>query len=475
MSKNQQYKKRTGTLYRRWKGKDYSIDDPIAINNGTVWLKYDLHGKTTRKSLKTTNLKEAEQKRDSIMLPLQVADEAEASAQLVLKADQAQQKLDTVLLSQNPPLSIEEAWDTYLGSHERPDSGERTLLDYESHWKQFAKWILAKHSESTTIRAITPTIASEYASHLTKEKLSPNTFNKRINFLKLICTVLATPAQIETNPFEKIKSRKLKTTSKRELTQHELKTVLNTADGNLKILFYIGTFTGLRLGDCATLKWGEVDMDKLLIRRVPNKTRSRTPKPMTIGIPRPLFELLNIAPINKRKGFVLPDFAKEYQRDISTLCKITQKHFTDCDIQTHKEGTGKTEQYEAALKAWVKGKKKGKKPTYTRAIVEVGFHSLRHTFVSLHATLGTPQAVIMAIVGHGNPAMTHHYTHIGEDTARKAAGVLPDPTVTKKEEVPDAEFEVIDEEIVPDWILDKLKSQTARNWKKVRDELVGKS
>ena len=55
---------------------------------------------------------------------------------------------------------------------------------------------------------------------------------------------------------------------------------------------------------------------------------------------------------------------------------------------------------------------------------EVGFHSLRHTYVSLHAERGTPQAVVQAIGGHGTPSMTTHYTHIGEETARRVAGVL---------------------------------------------------
>ena len=42
-----------------------------------------------------------------------------------------------------------------------------------------------------------------------------------------------------------------------------------------------------------------------------------------------------------------------------------------------------------------------KEYTGKRAVVEVGFHSLRHTFVSLQAESGTPQTVVQAIVGHG--------------------------------------------------------------------------
>ena len=55
MAKKTSQKKRTGTLYRRLKGRDYSIDDPAA-SGGTIWLQYRSNGKTYRESLKTSDL-----------------------------------------------------------------------------------------------------------------------------------------------------------------------------------------------------------------------------------------------------------------------------------------------------------------------------------------------------------------------------------------------------------------------------------
>jgi hypothetical protein len=65
------------------------------------------------------------------------------------------------------------------------------------------------------------------------------------------------------------------------------------------------------------------------------------------------------------------------------------------------------------------------KHTGKRAVVEVGFHSLRHTFVSLCREAGAPLAVVEAIVGHASPAMTRHYTHVGEAAARASVAALP--------------------------------------------------
>jgi integrase len=212
----------------------------------------------------------------------------------------------------------------------------------------------------------------------------------------------------------------------------------------------LGTFTGLRLGDCCTLKWGEVDLDRQLIRRVPQKTSSRKQKPVLIGIPAALHAKLTETPASKRKGYVVPRYAKLYtyqnadgkptkQPDISDEI---QKHLRDrCGIQIHKEGTGYKKVPDPTGRHEYIWEHTGK-----RAVVEVGFHSLRHTYVSLHAERGTPQAVVQAIVGHGNPSMTAHYTHIGEDTARQVAGVLDlnDLDETKSRQV-------------PDWIREKLK------------------
>ena len=58
-------------------------------------------------------------------------------------------------------------------------------------------------------------------------------------------------------------------------------------------------------------------------------------------------------------------------------------------------------------------------------VIEAGFHGLRHTFVSLCRVAEVPSAVVESIVGHSTPAMTRHYTHIGESAAKKAIATLP--------------------------------------------------
>jgi len=82
----------------------------------------------------------------------------------------------------------------------------------------------------------------------------------------------------------------------------------------------------------------------------------------------------------------------------------SQDHFSNCGLKVHKPGTGTDSK---------------------RAVVEVGFHSLRHTFVSLCCESNAPLAVVESIVGHSHPARTRRYTHVGEIAAGLAVAALP--------------------------------------------------
>jgi hypothetical protein len=81
-----------------------------------------------------------------------------------------------------------------------------------------------------------------------------------------------------------------------------------------------------------------------------------------------------------------------------------QKHFMDCGIKTTHE------------------REKG---NGIRAFVDVGFHSLRHTFVSMCRESGAPLSVVENLVGHHSPELTRHYTHTSIEAAQGAVALLP--------------------------------------------------
>lgn len=467
--KSKQKKRATrgqGYLYKRKGGKDYPADSKV---EGTFYLEYDVSGKKIKQRLTDKdgnaieNLGDAKKERARIMAPFRIEDEKLRLE--VIKANISILENDKALLKETaPPLTIQNAWSHWREFRSDLRRKSPTSIDmlnrYHGYWRIFCKWLEEDDPSAQNLCDIKGEHVDRYTAYLVSEKLTAKTYNKHIAFLKnLFGLFLHQPtynAHLSVNPFAVVERRDAETQSRRELTVNELHTIINKAEGELKLLLVLGATTGLRMGDCVTLLWSEVDIDRGLIIRKPNKIRRKGDKSVKIGIPKLLHDFLIQAQVNERVGYVLPGCAEKYQHNSETSTngrfsswKITgeiQKHLTDCGIRIHKEGTGEG--------------------TGKRAVVEVGFHSLRHTFVSLHANKGTAQSTIQHLVGHGSPAMTKHYTHLSDDTVRNAAKVLD-------VEITDAEYEVVD--TIPAWISEKLEQMNENNWQEILSELTGAS
>lgn len=403
------------------------------------------------RSTGTGNKREAEQRRRDIMGPFTAKDEIDVLRNVSARITGRQAEIEAHENARHPPLALQDAWKTFLASPDRPDSGENTLKHYDSQLRRFAKWITASHPElirnretrpaqssNKTIkvrivpmRDITEAFAREYATDLNDGRTSPSTFNQHIGFFKLLWKTLEDDIKGDTNPWTKIKRKKRTgARSRRELTVAELKRVCMNAEGELRLLFAVGIYTGLRLGDCATLRRGEVDLKRAVITRIPMKTSRRKPEPITVPVHPSLHVMLSEAMNGRHSEYVMPAMAAYYVEEKSyALSKTIQRHYIDNGIVIHKPGTGK-----------YKDEDGNTVDTGKRAIVDVGFHSLRHTFVSLCREANAPLAVVEAIVGHSNPAMTRHYTHVGDAAAGAAVAALPSVTgeVLEPTAVPDS-------------------------------------
>lgn len=327
-----------------------------------------------------------------------------------------------------PALSIEKGFDAFRNSKRRKDCRARTLDGYESQYETFATWMHDTHPEVAELRKVTSAEADDFSTYLLNLK-SANTHNKYITLLAYVWNVLKEAARITDNPWERIAKKSVNMHIRRELTVEELTRVCDGLEGEMRLLFAFGIYTGLRLGDCATMEWGKIDLARGLIMTQPHKTDKtfvRIPLHPTLG------GMLAEIPAAERRGFVLPETAEIYGRNASVLTNRIQKTFRRAGIQTSSEAED------------------GKK-----ARVDVGFHSLRHTFVSLSANAGVPLAVVQSIVGHSNPAMTRHYFHASDDALKGAVAALPD--------VIDAESKLVTAPDEADGIpLDTVKSSLAR-------------
>lgn len=380
------------------------------------------------------------------MLPITTGDEASVLKSITGKLEDRKAELAKWEDEKHPPLIIGQTWHEFLASPNRPDSGDSTLRQYEFQWQAFADWMKEKHADLSVVRDVTKEISEEYATSLNQGKFSSSTYNKHLNLLTLVFRVVKHKARLTGNPWEDIQRKRIVANSRRELTIDELRKICQTATGELQTLLALGIYSGLRLGDCATLRWGEVDLPRGMIRRIPNKTARRNSKPVIVPIHPILNEMLSVTPLDQRREYVLPEMAATYIHRTDMVTDMVQKHFKACGITLHKPGTG------------VDGK---------RAVIEVGFHSLRHTFVSFCRESNAPLAVVESIVGHSNPAMTRHYTHVGELAAGRAVAALPAVIGdAKPEQAKRPEGEILSE------LETVVKTISAKNWREKKATLL---
>ena len=301
-------------------------------------------------------------------------------------------------------LGIDSAWEAYLASAERPDTGPATLRDYRIKVGRLVRWLRERHPSVTELRQVTPQMAEEFAALLARGR-SANTYNKYVIFFRHFWQVLAEKGRLEANPWARIRCRSGRSVSRRELSDEEVSGLYRNAGGEMRTLFAIGIYTGMRLGDCATLDWSAVDLERGVIELSPRKTSRRGTQVLIPVHPFLAGELLRSPNAGCRTGRVLPETSALYEGEDGG-CRLNAKIkavFRKCGIETTEEVGG-----------------------YAHRIATAGFHSLRHTFVSTCANKGVPMALVQAIVGHTNPAMTRHYCHQSLDALRAALLAMPD-------------------------------------------------
>ena len=351
-----------------------------------------------------TTKPEAEKAKARLMHIVAAEKEVKSLEQIRDAIGHKQKEIATLQDSQSKPLTLTQTWAEFVSpTSGRNTCNKSTLVEYESKWSMFHSWMQENHASVIALRDVTPALAKAYLDSLIKRKISPCTFNGHLNVLRYIFKTLKDAARLTDNVWLKYKLLEVRTQSHRDLTVDELRLVIGKATGEMKQIFAIGTYTGLRFGDCATMKWNEVDLARGQIRRIPRKTARR--KPVAVGIPiHPVLRnLLAEIPAKVRGEYVNPVTAKTYLDGKRTsLTYAVQKHFADCGIETTRE-----------------------RENGVRRVVDVGFHSLRHTFVSMCREANAPLSVVESIVGHSNARMTQHYTHTSIEAAQSAVALLP--------------------------------------------------
>ena len=312
---------------------------------GRWWVDFTIDGHRTRRALNDADgkpVKTAEAARrelDRLTRPVTATAEVERLRLVSDALRHAETTADAAIEAARPRLALADAWTTYVGSMNRPQSGESTMRQYACQWAAFLRWMATHRPEALALADVTTEDAENYMVDLAG-RLAAGTVNKHRALLDLVFRVLGEKEPLPAgNPFAKITPRRAVQAHREELRPETLWRVFEAADGELRRLLFAGLYTGQRLADCALLTWEQVDLRAGFITFRPQKTR-RLDAEVSVPLVAHLRSELETTPEADRQGYVMPETAERYMHNRANLTRRIQRLFIQCGVETHAPGTG---------------------------------------------------------------------------------------------------------------------------------------
>ena len=213
--------------------------------------------------------------------------------------------------------------------------------------------------------------------------LSPKTVGYHLGVAKMIFAKAIAWKYVYSNPTEGIKRPRCEEKEIEVLTEAQVDLVLENADEQTKMMVLTAYQAGLRAGEIAGLRWGDVKLLQSIVQVRQNFTHGRMGTPKSRGSKRDV-----IVPAS------LIDALASYKPDNAEDADLV---FSD---------NGEPIPWSRFLHGrWEPLLKRQELPL-------VKFHSLRHLYGSLLLAYGEPIAFVSKQLGHSNVAITLKvYTH----------------------------------------------------------------
>ena len=173
----------------------------------------------------------------------------------------------------------------------------------------------------------------------------------------------------------------------------------------IRVIYYIGMFTGQRLKDCVLLQWQNVDMKN---RRLWIK-QFKTGKEVTIPMADELYDALKEACSWKINQYVCPKSAARYNK-VDKNGKNVGVNLINIDV--------------LRVIRWIGLEPSIEVPGRSKKMTVYGFHSLRHAFASFCAESGIPKAVLLSILGTDSEIADKYYPPVGDAAQRQAINAI---------------------------------------------------
>jgi integrase len=293
--------------------------------------------------------------------------------------------------------TVEQWLDQFVKGKKKSRSG-KTAARHEQMMREFIEFLGPK--ARLNIAAITSKDISDFRDYREGQGLAPSTVNLDITILSSAFNSAWKQGHISVNPCAAIEPLKDKPQRKGTFTPEQISALIKTAEGDWKGLILTAFYTGARLGDCANLRWQDIDLvpEIKTIRFVPGKGGGEV-----VAVIHPVLEdyLLSLSAPKSDDAFLFPTLAR---RNVSPLSKHFRKIMERARIQ------------QRVIRERAKS---------GRSVNALSFHSLRHSFSSILANAGVSEERRMALTGHTTRDVHQGYTHHDLEQLQKAVALLP--------------------------------------------------
>ena len=293
-------------------------------------------------------------------------------------------------------VSIKSHFDSWL-ENKRQRKSESTAERYGVAVADFLETLGNRASKPLT--SLTAADVERFLNHRIAKKLSPATVILDVKIIGGALNVARRQGLIPTNPAEGVELPEAKGVERGTFNPAEVKLLVDTAEGEWKLLILLAYFTGARLSDCCQMQWEGVDLNDETLTYTQAKTGAKVTTPLH---PDLLVQLNKLAGTDKPEIFILPQLAVQREsgrRGLSETFKIIVRK-AGLDLQTV-QGEGK------------------------RMISRRTFHALRHSFTSALANQNVASEVRMKLTGHKTEREHQKYTHHELENLRAAINKIP--------------------------------------------------
>lgn len=283
-------------------------------------------------------------------------------------------------------ITLEEFYNNYFINFAKNNKSSKT---FASEYGYYKKWLLPELG-SKIIKGITIIDLENLKTKLLEQQKSPKTINYIFAILNQILSYAKKLKFIQediiTHQLNKIKfdNRRL-----RFLTSDEAKILLNGLRMHSLQLYEISLlslYCGLRAGEIFNLCWSDIDLNnKIITLRNTKNTKTRN-----VYMPNIVYKMLAT-----KKHKVSNDALIFTSRTGEKIKEVSNSFARVVDILQLNKGISDNRQ-------------------------KVVFHTLRHTYASWLAQMGTDLYVVQQLMGHSNFAMTQRYAHLSPETLKKA-------------------------------------------------------